>query len=51
MSWFGDVIDRKASGNGAKVDERLWSRTWAREIFATASAVDKEQSAGGILMV
>ncbi len=50
-SWLGDVIDRKASGNGAKVDERLWSRTWAREIFATASAVDKEQSASGTLMV
>jgi asparagine synthase (glutamine-hydrolysing) len=46
-SWFRDIIDQKASGSGAKFDERLWSRTWAREIFARAWAVDKEQSASG----
>jgi len=35
-SWFRAVIDQNASGKGVKVDERLWNRTWAREIFARA---------------
>lgn len=46
-SWFREVIDQRASGSGTTVDERLWSRTWAREIFARAWPVDKEQSARG----
>jgi asparagine synthase (glutamine-hydrolysing) len=32
--WFRNIIDTRG---GAKMDERLWSRTWARQIFMMAT--------------
>jgi asparagine synthase (glutamine-hydrolysing) len=35
--WFRNIIGEEARGDTAKMDERLWSRSWARQIFAMAS--------------